>query len=89
MMMPTLTCWWSARRLDRYLDADPAAPLAPEEVRRLEHHVSVCSRCRQSLANRRRVRAALDRLGERRTPDAGAVRRLEQFATRLRREETR
>ena len=27
-----LTCHWSAQRIQRYLDADPAAPLTPGEV---------------------------------------------------------
>lgn len=84
MIGTALTCWWSARRLDRYLDADPAAPLPSDEVRRLEHHLSVCSRCQQSVANRRRVADALNRLSPRRQPDPDTVRRLEDFATRLR-----
>ena len=33
-----LTCHWSARRIQRYLDADPAAQLDADEIRRLEAH---------------------------------------------------
>lgn len=83
-MIAMVTCWWSARRLDRYLDADPGAPLAPHEVRRLERHLSVCARCRRAADDRRRVRAALRSLTARRTPDPASVRRLEDFAARLR-----
>ena len=31
-----VTCHWSARRIGRYLDHDPSAPLTPAEVKRLE-----------------------------------------------------
>jgi hypothetical protein len=37
-----LTCHWSARRIQRYLDSDPATPLEPGEVRRLEAHLATC-----------------------------------------------
>lgn len=54
-----LTCHWSARRIQRYLDADPSAPLDPQEVARLEAHLEVCERCQQLSAEHRALRRAL------------------------------
>lgn len=63
MMMTTawqmITCHWTARRLQRYLDADPAAPLTPGEVARLEEHVAACTRCAEVMLQSRLVRSAL------------------------------
>ena len=59
-----LTCRWSARRLQRYLDADRSAPLGPEEVARLEEHLATCERCSQALAEHRLLRRVLSGLGQ-------------------------
>lgn len=70
-----IECWWSGRVLDRYVEERPATPLVPAERQRLERHLSVCERCARSAVERRRVLAALDRLGERRTPPPASLRR--------------
>lgn len=85
--LPVLECWWSARRLDRYLDEDPDTAMNPRETERLERHLAVCARCASSAADRERVRAALHRLGERRRPDPAALDRLGEVAVRLRAED--
>ncbi len=54
-----LTCHWSARRIQRYLDADPAAPLPPEQVHRLESHLKTCEKCGATAEDYRRLRRAL------------------------------
>ncbi len=54
-----LTCHWSARRIQRYLDADPAAPLTPGEVSRLEQHLATCERCTEVVAEHRALHRAL------------------------------
>lgn len=54
-----LTCHWSARRIQRYLDADPAAPLTPGDVSRLEGHLATCERCNQIVAEHRALHRAL------------------------------
>ncbi|WP_300384403.1 zf-HC2 domain-containing protein [uncultured Nocardioides sp.] len=71
-----LTCHWSARRLQRYLDADPAAPLTSREVARLEEHLATCERCADVLGEHRLLSRALG--GWRRgTPvDHASVRRV-------------
>jgi hypothetical protein len=54
-----VTCHWSARRIGRYLDQDPSAPLAPEEVRRLEEHLAVCEKCTRVTDEQRALSRAL------------------------------
>lgn len=81
------TCRWSARRIQRYIDADPAAPLTPEEVLRLEEHLAVCDRCSTAAAESRGIKASLGRLADRRTPDPARVARLRLQAQRLSRGE--
>lgn len=68
-----VTCRWTARRLSRYLDADPAAPLTPGEVARLEAHLAECTRCTRALAGQRAVVRALAGWGHRRPVDPEAV----------------
>ena len=54
-----LTCHWSARRIQRYLDADPAAPLTPGEVSRLEAHLATCEKCTRVANEHRALHRAL------------------------------
>jgi anti-sigma factor RsiW len=77
-----MTCRWSARHIQRYLDADPAAPLAPAEVSRLEAHLAVCERCTQTAAEHRALHRALSRWSGR-LPDPDAIERLRAYARRI------
>lgn len=54
-----LTCHWTARRIQRYLDADPAAPLTPGEIARLEEHLATCERCTRVAFEHRALHRAL------------------------------
>ena len=83
-MMSLTTCWWAARRLDRYLDADPSGPLSPTEVARVERHAAACRRCAAELAGRREVREVLREHGRRRVVDPAALHRLDALAVSLR-----
>lgn len=76
-------CRWSARRIQRYIDADPAAPLTAGEVRRLTAHLDVCERCTTNVRENRRVKASLARLSGRRAPDPVRVARVRLQAQRL------
>lgn len=78
-----LTCRWSARRIQRYIDADPAARLSADEVGRLESHLAVCERCTEAVRDYLGVKAALACLSDRRTPHAARVARLKLEARRL------
>ncbi|MBC3763579.1 zf-HC2 domain-containing protein [Quadrisphaera oryzae] len=84
-----LTCHWSARRLQRYLDADPAAPLPAPQARRLEQHLAVCRRCQQAAQESRLVKRALRGWSERQAPDPAVVRRMAALLERLTQEEHR
>lgn len=83
MLRMMATCRWSGRRIQRYIDADPAAPLSPEELRRLEAHLAVCERCAAAATESRGIKVALARLADRRTPDPTRVARLRLQAQRL------
>lgn len=74
-----MTCRWSARRIQRYLDADPSALLSPGEVTRLEAHLAVCEKCSQTTAEHRALHRALSRWAAP-LPDTDAVHRLRDYA---------
>jgi len=78
-----LTCHWSARRIQRYLDADPAAPLEPAEVQRLEAHLATCEKCAAAAEEYRGLRRALVRWSQRRMPDPALTARVRVAAERL------
>ena len=78
-----LTCHWSARRIQRYLDADPSAPLDPAEVRRLEAHLAQCDKCTALANDYRRLDRALARWSGQRLPDRAAVERMHAVVDQL------
>lgn len=78
-----LRCHWSARRIQRYLDADPAAPLSPSETRKLAEHLDICARCTAAADEYRGLRRSLLRWSQRHPVDPAAVRRLGRQAERL------
>lgn len=83
-----LECHWSARHVQRYLDADPSAPLTPQEVRRLEEHLAVCARCTGVVAEHRALHRALSMtLGPADLPDEEAVGRLRRFVSEITQEQ--
>ncbi len=71
-----LTCHWSARRIQRYLDADPSAPLTPGEITRLEEHVATCDRCSDLMRQHRVLHRALSFWSSRRPVDTTSVDRM-------------
>lgn len=76
MLTTMWTCRWSARRIQRYLDSDPAAPLSVTELHRLEAHLAICQRCAAVAEEYRGLRRALVRWTQRRTPDPNVVSRV-------------
>jgi hypothetical protein len=83
------TCHWARRRIQRYLDADPAAPLTSDEVHRLEAHLATCDRCTALTEEYRGLRRALLRWSARRAPDPAAVMRLRLVAEQMMAEDAR
>ncbi len=84
-----ITCHWSARRIQRYLDADPSAPLTPGEVARIETHLAICEKCTQVAAEHRALHRALSLWPGVATPDTESVDRLRAFLDHLPEEEAR
>ncbi len=83
-----ITCHWSARRIQRYLDADPSAPLTPGEVAKIEAHLAMCEKCTQTAEEHRALHRALSRWPGAPAPDPSSVERLRAFVGNLPDEET-
>lgn len=71
-----VTCHWTARRIQRYLDADPSAALTPGEITRLEEHVATCAKCSEVVREHRLLHRALSLWSGRRPVDPAAVERM-------------
>ncbi len=71
-----LTCHWSARRIQRYLDADPSAALDPTEIRRLEEHLALCAKCSAAAEEYRGLARVMARWSQRRVPDPAIAARI-------------
>ena len=84
-----LSCHFTAKRLQRYLDADPSAPLEPAEIQRLEAHLVECDRCAAAVADFRSMRWAMLRLSRLVGPDPAAVQRLHRAMDSLLEEDRR
>lgn len=78
-----LTCHWSARRIQRYLDADPSAQLLPDQLHRLEFHLAACQKCADAAADYRGVRRTLQLFSQRRALDPEVLRRVRARAEQL------
>lgn len=78
-----VTCRWSARRIQRYLDSDPAALLTDDEIRRLEAHLAQCDRCSAAAAEYRQIDTALSRWAARRIPDPQSVTHMHEVLDRI------
>ncbi|MEI2730476.1 MAG: zf-HC2 domain-containing protein [Dermatophilaceae bacterium] len=76
-------CHWSARRIQRYLDADPAAPLTPGEIARLEEHLSTCQKCAQTSAEHEALHRALSKWPGRPLPDEASIERLRTYLDKI------
>ena len=74
-----LTCHWSARRIQRYLDADPAARLTSGEISRLEDHLAMCEKCTQVAAEHRALHRALSLWSGESAVDPQSVDRVRYF----------
>ncbi|RVW02478.1 anti-sigma factor family protein [Rhodococcus spongiicola] len=78
-----LTCHWAARRIQRYLDSDPAALLDQNEIRRLEAHLAECEKCSAAAAEYRQINTALSRWAARRMPQKDSVAHMRRVVDRL------
>lgn len=76
MLHAMVTCRWTRRRIQQYLDVDPSGPLTPAELARLEAHLEECDRCTQLTQEFRVMRGAFGRWAASSPPDPQAVHRL-------------
>ncbi|HEX5496469.1 MAG TPA: zf-HC2 domain-containing protein [Mycobacteriales bacterium] len=83
MMRGMLTCRWAARRIQRYLDADPAALLDPAEVARLRAHLAACARCGRRVEEYARLSRALAAWSRVHAPQPQVLARVHQAAERI------
>lgn len=78
-----ITCHFTAKRISRYLDADPSAPLTTGEIHRLEDHLAKCNRCRTAMSQYRSIAAALERRRVTHGPDEQAVVHMRDVVERI------
>lgn len=83
MLSTMWTCHWAGRRIQRYLDADPAAPLTTQEAHRLAAHLATCAKCTAMAEDYRGIRRALATWSQHRTPDPVLVSRVRDTARQL------
>ncbi len=83
-----LTCHWSARRIQPYLDADPAARLTPGEISRLEGHLATCEKCTQVVTEHRALHRALSLWSGGTGVDSRSVDRVRNFLSTINDEDT-
>jgi len=82
MMNPRarLACRWTARRVQRYLDDDPAARLDQVEARRLQAVLDVCARCSGRMQEYQALSRALRHRSAWQQPDPALVARVRRQA---------
>lgn len=74
-----LTCHWTGRRVQRYLDADPDVLLTPDEIARLEAHLASCERCAELAEQHRSLHWTLSTFSGRPMADPASVERVRNF----------
>ncbi len=73
-----MRCKWTTRRLQRYLDMDPAAHLSPQEISRVRAHLMECEKCSASVDDYKRMNTALRWLGKNTVPEDASLERLKE-----------
>ncbi len=86
-LMQMITCRWTAHRIQRYLDADPSAPLTRDEIVRLEAHLAICEKCTQVAAEHRALHGALALFWGDGSTDVESALRLRAYLADLTRDE--
>jgi anti-sigma factor RsiW len=71
-----LHCKWTARRLQQYIDMDPAAKLSEGEITRVRAHLAECEKCSTSVADYKKISKTLRWIGESNVPDQTTLNRL-------------
>lgn len=77
------TCMWARRRIQRYLDSDPAAPLSAAEAQRLREHLRTCDKCARVERDYRGLTGALAGWSAAYGPDPAALARVRMRAEQI------
>ena len=71
-----LRCKWTSRRLQQYIDMDPAAELSEREITRVRAHLTECEKCSSSVADYKKISKTLRWFGDNNAPDETMLNRL-------------
>ncbi len=71
-----LRCKWTARRLQQYIDMDPAAELSAKEIAQVRNHLAECEKCSVSVADYKKISKTLRWFGDNNSPDETTINRL-------------
>jgi anti-sigma factor RsiW len=71
-----MRCKWATRRLQQYLDMDPAAELSAGEISRVRAHLAECQKCGTSVAEYKKISKTLRWFGDNQSPDEATLNRL-------------
>jgi anti-sigma factor RsiW len=71
-----MRCKWTARRLQQYIDMDPAAELSEKEITRVRGHLTECEKCSTSVADYKKISKTLRWFGDNNAPDETMLNRL-------------
>jgi anti-sigma factor RsiW len=71
-----MRCKWTARRLQQYIDMDPAAKLTGGEITRVRAHLAECEKCSSTVADYKKISKTLRWLGDTNAPDEASLSRL-------------
>lgn len=72
-------CRRTRRRLQRFLDRDPSAPLTAAEEREVQAHLEICEKCQNLAADFTALHASLGRLGAGLAPEQDVIDRVHGF----------
>lgn len=71
-------CKINSRRLSRYIDRDPAAPLSESEILKVQLHLVECEKCAVAVRDLTNMKYAMRWLGSSQMPDESSIERLKQ-----------
>jgi hypothetical protein len=75
-LMVAVRCKINSRRLSRYIDRDPAAPLNESEIRKVKAHLVECEKCTAVVNDFTTMKSAMRWLGANQPPDESGIERL-------------
>lgn len=77
-LMMAMRCRITSRRLSRYIDRDPAAPLSASEILKVKSHLDECEKCTAAVRDLSNIKSTMRRLGSAQMPDESSIERLKQ-----------